>query len=573
MSEAISDVANQIGVPVFIDRRKVAEEGISLDAPTTFHHQEMTARSALAILLKPRQLAWIVKNELLFITTSASVADSMVTRVYDVSDIATRFRDERGNTLYDLTSLMNAITTTIEPDSDWGNGPGVIMPYRSGGIVALTFPQAIKVHEAVARFLTELRDLRLASGASIDPQEYLSPNGGLRRTRPSPDPRRDALVRGNNQFALELFSKLARDTNGNLLVSPYCISGAVALAYAGARGQTAREIGEAMHYIVRQEDLPAAFRSLQPGFFLWGPDARLKMTRQFWGQQGIEYRDGFQRTLHDFYQSGILPLDFSDPARAAQAINDWTVARTGGSILRLANPADFTAGTRFVVASAVRFDGKWSKPFDSQSTRLVRFASPHGEIDVAQMHLTVDNCRYAVVDGIQILEKTYGNQDVSMVVLLPSVNPTGLADVEAALHENNLAKWLAAEDSHQVELFLPRFKLESAFNLRRELEACGILAAFELGKADFSGISKAQQLALSGVIHKAFVQVDEQGPRPAPGMSGFGNGRAKTDSPLPVFRADHPFLFLIRDTQTGSIVFIGRVVRPEPPDPAQLPID
>jgi hypothetical protein len=156
LSEAISDVANQIGVPVFIDRRKVAEEGISLDAPTTFHHQEMTARSALAILLKPRQLAWIVKNELLFITTSASVADSMVTRVYDVSDIATRFRDERGNTLYDLTSLMNAITTTIEPDSDWGNGPGVIMPYRSGGIVALTFPQAIKVHEAVARFLTEL---------------------------------------------------------------------------------------------------------------------------------------------------------------------------------------------------------------------------------------------------------------------------------------------------------------------------------------------------------------------------------------------------------------------------------
>jgi serpin B len=438
------------------------------------------------------------------------------------------------------------------------------MPYRSRGIIALTFPQTRQVHEAVAKFLTELRDLRRAEDSANEPVPYSSPYGGMRRMSYRADPRRDALVRGNNQFALDLYTKLARETNGNLLVSPYCISGAVALAYTGARGQTAREIGETMHFIVRQEDVPDAFRSLRPGMIMWGPDALLTMTNQFWGQHGIEYRETFQKTLNNIYWSGIKSVDFSEPGQAAQAINDWTVAHSRGSIVRLANPGDFTTGNHFVVASAVRFDGKWSKPFSLDATRLSQFANSSGTNDVALMHLASDKCRYAVVDGIQVLEKTYGNGDVSMVVLLPPDTPTGLADLEATLNENALARWLAAEDATTAEVYLPHFKLESAFNLRRELELLGMGSAFQEDRADFSGISENQKLALSGVIHKAFVQIDEQGPRPAPGMDERKSERADSDPQLPVFRADRPFLFVIRDTQTGSIVFISRVVRPEP---------
>ncbi|MBI3860634.1 MAG: serpin family protein [Planctomycetia bacterium] len=573
LDEVLTKIAAQAGVPFVIDRTRLIEDGVDIRKRVSMHYAQISGRSALALLLKPVQLAWIVQHEVLQITTMAHAADAITHQIYDISDIAGKFRAQNGKVNFDVTSLSNAVTTLVQPDG-WEEGnhyPGV---FRFHDGVFLVYRQTQSTHEEIAAFLFELRKVRLADPAGSQPQIFESTYGGMARSPwRAADPARDALVRGNNQFALELYSKLARDTSGNLLVSPYCISGAVALAYAGARGHTAAEIAATMHYVVRQEDVPAAFRSLQPGMFLWGPDARLQLTRQFWGRQGIEYQAAFQKVLGDYYQSAILPLDFADPGAAAQAINGWTVARTGGSILRLANPGDFTPTTGFAVASAVHFDGKWSSPFDPAATRLTGFASPNGQVDVALMHLPADRCRYAVVDGVQILEKTYGKQDVSMVVLLAPESPSGLTVLEAALNENSLARWLAAQDSQEAEIFLPRFKLESAFNLRRELEELGMRSAFDSEAADFSGISESQRLALSGVVHKVFAQFDEQGPRLAPGMGEHRAPGPNANPQVPVFRANRPFLFLIRDTQSGSIVLIGRVVRPEAVDRPAIPTD
>jgi serpin B len=586
LEELLAMIAREAKIPLVIETVKLTDEGVDPRKSVTLHYPQISIRAALKLLLEPVQLTWLIQNEVLFITTTGHAGDLIENRVYDVSEIAPRYRSENGRESYDITSLERLITTTILPES-WGPGHPDIGILRFPNTVVLEIPQTQSTHEEILQLLNELRSFRLRQSPEEQVTQYKAPaESSLRFQWRQVDPKRDALVRGNNQFALDLYARLAKDTPGNLLVSPFCISAAVALAYGGARGQTAAEIGQAMHYIVRQEDVPSAFRSMSPGMFLWGPDARFIVTSQFWGQQGIEYREPFVKTLNEAYRTGVLPLDFGDPVQAAQAINDWTVARTRGSIVRLANLDDFQPGATFAVASAVHFDGKWSRPFDPGSTTLAGFASPQGSVDVALMHRAADSCRIATLDGIQILEKSYGTGDVSMVVLLPPETPTGLADLEKALDETRLARWLAAEDSKSVDVYLPRVQLESAFNLRWELELMGMRLAFDANQADFSGIAEKPPLALSGVIHKAQVHIDEQGPRPAPGMdsnSGEPVGRrslssngpatghevgSKPDAPLesepakPVFRADRPFLFLIRDTQNGSLLFIGRVVRP-----------
>jgi serpin B len=168
----------------------------------------------------------------------------------------------------------------------------------------------------------------------------------------------------------------------------------------------------------------------------------------------------------------------------------------------------------------------------------------------------------ATVDGVQVLDKPYGNGDLSMLVLLPPAGETGLAELERSLTEALLMKFLAATIDTKVEVSLPRFKLESVFNLRQDLESLGMRLPFDAGAADFSGISEKGKLALGPVIHKAFIEIDEEGPPVDPGREHSFGGAAEPAPDQPVFRADRPFVFLIRDNHTGAIVFIGRLVMP-----------
>lgn len=565
LEEVVHDIARQADIPFVLDRATLTDEGVPIDAPVSVPSSENTARSALNLVLNPLQLTWVIRNEVLFITTSAKAGELMEARVYDMTDIAPKFRSDSGSVISDLNSISRAIRSTIQPDSDWGNGPGIIVPYRSAGIFALVFPQTRAVHEEVADFLEQLRDLQRTRATLTRPKVPVDVVDAVPQVRGLPrlllDSRRDAIVHGNNQFALELYAKLAQRSTGNLLVSPQGISSAVAMAYAGARGHTAREIDWTMHYNLRQEDVPDGFRTLRVSSFLLGPDSQVAPVSQVWIQPGMELLEPFQKTLSDVYGTKIATVDFSDPAGAAQVINDLAVAQTNGSLLRVVNPGDFGETTRFVVTNAVRFHGKWSQLFHPERTRVGRFSTAAGELEVAMMHLETARARYAVVDGVQVLDKTYGNGDLSMVVLLPLGGASGIADLERSFDESRLAKWLTAEDSKHVEVYLPRFKLEAAFPLRRELETLGMRTAFDQATADFSGISK-EKLALGEVISKAGVEVDEQGPRAAPGTAGPESKPAAVPENQPIFRADHPFLFLIRDNRTGSILFIGRVVNP-----------
>jgi serpin B len=562
----VREIARQADVQVVFDRATLTDEGVPMDAPVSLESSGNTVRSALNLVLHPLQLGWLIRNEVLFITTSAKAGEFVEPHVYDMTDIAPRYRTEEGQVVSDLNSIANAIMTTIHPDSDWGNGPGIIMRYRDAGIVALIFPQTQAVHEDVAIFLEQLRELQKARPASTRPEIPLKVPDAASAARRMPrllmDSRRDAIVYGNNRFAIELYGKLAKRTQGNLLVSPHSVSNAVAQAYAGARGHTAREIDWTMHFNLQQEEVPAGFRTLRASSFLSGPDAQVTPFSQLWSPPGIEFLEPFQKTLDDDYGTKIASVDFSDRVGAAQALNDWAVAQTAGSILRVASPDDFGETNRFVLTNAVRFHGKWSELFHHEKTTLAKFSTVTGDVEVAMMHLETDRARYAVVDGVQVLDKTFGNGDLSMIFLLPADATNGIAELEKSLHESFLWKCMTAEDSKRVEIYLPRFRLESAFHLGQDLETLGMRTAFDPASADFSAASSKPKLALGDVFHKAEIEVDEAGDRAAPGMASAKSQPDTIAENQPVFRANRPFLFLIRDNRTGAILFIGRLVNP-----------
>ena len=428
LGEVIRDITRQAGIPLFIDRATLADEGVSPELPVTLDCPEIAARSALRLILEPAQLAWIVRHEVLFVTTSAKAGEFEEARVYDMTDIAPRYRNEAGYIQLNLQSIIRAIPQTIQPDS-WQDGGSVLPAFRSSGVLALVIPQTQAIHEEIAAFLAQLRELQQTRATAKPPENPAE----VRNPFPVPGPRywfmldsrRDALAHGNNRFALELYSKIARRTTDNLIVSPYYISRAVAQAYTGARGETAREIDGTMHFSLRQKDVPFGFRTLNISSFLQGPDGQVTPSCRLWTQPGVELLETFLKTLNDDYDTQTAAVDFSDPAESAQAINDWSVAHTNGSILRVANPASFGETNRFVVTTALRFHGKWSRLFNRDATTLDKFSNLAGELEVAMMHLKTDRSRYAVVDGVEVLDKTYGNSGSIIRRAAAATRPVG----------------------------------------------------------------------------------------------------------------------------------------------------
>ncbi len=217
--------------------------------------------------------------------------------------------------------------------------------------------------------------------------------------------------------------------------------------------------------------------------------------------------------------------------------------------------------TRLVLTNAVYFKGDWVKPFDKKATKEEDFAiSAQDKVKVPLMHQKAE-LGYAEEDTLQLLEMPYAGRELSMVVLLPK-KVDGLAELEKSISVDRLDSLLSKLRAREVVTYLPKFKMEASFGLKPTLETLGMKRAFS-AEADFSGISEQKDLSISAVIHKAFVDVNEEGTEAAAatGIMMRATAARQTVQP-PVFRADHPFLFLIRETTTGSILFMGRLTNP-----------
>ncbi|MCA8988518.1 MAG: hypothetical protein KDA78_12790 [Planctomycetaceae bacterium] len=374
------------------------------------------------------------------------------------------------------------------------------------------------------------------------------------------------IAEGSNRFALDLYRQL-RSEKGNLFFSPTSISTALAMTYAGAAGETEMEMAKTLHFEMPQDQLHDGMQAIQ-GFWR-SPNKkagiRLNLANRLWGQQSYEFLAAFLQVTRDKYGAELARLDFSQSEAARQTINGWIEEQTENKIAALIPAGTLNADTKLVLTNAVYFHGIWSDPFKKDRTKDEEFHLTATEkITVPLMHRW-DEFRYGAVDDLQVLELPYGDGSLSMVVLLPR-EIDGLPGLEDKLTLENLRQWMSSvKHEDEVKVYLPRFKTTSQFQLADTLKAMGMPTAFDAKAADFSGMTGNRDLFISAVIHKAFVDVNEEGTEAA---AATGVVMAPTAAPIqepkepPVFRANHPFLFLIRDNRNGAILFLGRITNP-----------
>jgi len=372
------------------------------------------------------------------------------------------------------------------------------------------------------------------------------------------------VVEGNTEFMLDLYGRLRQENKGkNLFFSPYSISTALALTYSGARGQTEEQMAEVLHFLLEQEDLHKAFSQLQKKLNEGGRngDYKLHVANALWGQEGYDFLEKFLDVTKKYYGSELQQVDFIRAREEARRIiNTWVEGKTNNKIKDLIKPGVLTELTRLVLTNAIYFKGDWDLQFEEKYTKKLPFYVTGDKQVKAPLMYQDSEFQYAEVPGMQILELPYKGKQLSMVVFLPrEVN--GLGKLENELTTKKLKEYIETLQTWEVRVYLPKFKMTSQFSLKQVLQALGMKDAFS-AKADFSGMNGRMDLFISAVVHKAFIEVNEEGTEAAAATAVVMEAGAAPASPPPVFRADHPFLFLIRDNETGSILFLGRLLNP-----------
>jgi serine protease inhibitor len=369
-----------------------------------------------------------------------------------------------------------------------------------------------------------------------------------------------AVMQGNNAFALGLYQKL-RATTGNLFFSPYSISTALGMTYAGARGNTQTQMAQALHFALDQKQIHPAFAQL--GVDLEDAtrlgQVQLKIANALWPRKGYKFLKPFLSLVKKYYGVKITPADFSDEAASRRLINEWVEEKTEEKIKDLIAEGALDSATRMVLVNAIYFKGAWKEEFDPLRTAEAPFlTAPDLHMQVPMMNCK-HNYRYAETDTLQIIELPYAGGRLSMLVLLP-VEVDGLAKLEDILKLENLETWIKDLNETEVDVSLPKFEMSFPFRLDDTLISMGMADAFT-EQADFSGMDGSRELYIGAALHKAFVAVNEQGTEAAAASAVVMVTKGMSISSI-VFRADHPFLFLIRDNLTGSLLFIGRLVKP-----------
>ena len=380
---------------------------------------------------------------------------------------------------------------------------------------------------------------------------------------PEPD-RIRARVADNNEFAFSLYQKIAGaepNLGKNVFFSPYSISTALGMTYAGARGETAQQMSAALRFDAEQETLHQSFRDLATRLDGTGKPYQLKIANALWGQRNYPFEAKFLSLIGEFYAGGFQTLDFSQaPEPSRVAINHWVERQTADKIRNLLQQGEITSMTRLVLTNAIYFKGEWETPFEKNQTHPAPFkVSPGNSVEVPMMVRT-GQLPYTETDTLQAVELPYDGKDLAMVLLLPKDD---LGSLEQNLSRQQVGILLTQLQPTRLSLFLPRFKFDARYALQNKdyLPALGMVAAFDSQKADFSGLTGHKGLYISGVFHKAFIDVNESGTEAA-AVTAVVVGLKSMPPPATVFRADHPFLFLIHHKPTGSILFMGRVANP-----------
>lgn len=367
------------------------------------------------------------------------------------------------------------------------------------------------------------------------------------------------LAADNSRFAFDLYKKIAgTDKNENIFFSPYSISTALAMTYAGAAGNTEKQMAGVLHFTLPQDELHAAFAGLS-GQLRSIKGCRLSIANALWGQEGYPFKDEFKTIVNQYYDGGFNTTDFAGQTEESrQTINNWVTENTGGKIRDLLQQGDIGELTRLVLTNAIYFKGDWANQFNKSQTREGDFFTAAGEKVGAPMMNRTAQYGYAESDDMQALAMPYAGDELSMIVLLPKKD---MAAFEAGFTPDTLAECLSAMRNREVTVSIPKFKLEARYGLAKTLSAMGMPDAFDGRAADFSGLNGNKDLHITGVIHQAVIDVNEEGSEAAAATAVVVGVRSIMTGNC-YFIADHPFIFLIRHNASGTILFMGKVNNP-----------
>jgi serpin B len=386
-----------------------------------------------------------------------------------------------------------------------------------------------------------------------------------RITSPDVNPSEQALlVEGNSDFAFDLYQAL-REQEGNLFYSPHSISVALAMTYAGARGETAQQMADTLHFLLGQDKLHPAFNWLDIELASRGEGAqgkddegfRLNIVNAIWGQKDYEFLPAFLDILAENYGAGLRILDFvNETEKSRITINDWVSDQTEQRIEDLIPQGEITVHTCLVLTNAIYFNAAWEYPFNEDITADGPFyLLDGGQVSVPMME-QMEAFGYAEGEGYEAVELPYDGEELSMVILLPEAG--NFEAFEEGLQAQQVCDIINGLQPAGVTLTMPKFEFDSEFSLKDTLAGMGMPAAFYW--ADFSGMTGTRDLYISAVLHKAFVSLDEAGTEAAAATAVILEEEAP--EPRVEVTIDRPFIFLIRDIETGAILFVGRVLNP-----------
>ena len=375
----------------------------------------------------------------------------------------------------------------------------------------------------------------------------------------------ETVIDANNQFAFDLYSEY-KEEKGNIFFSPYSVSTALTMTYEGAMGKTAEEIQAVLRIPKDDEIRRLESAKIYDQINKNNDDYKLSTANALWAQKDYIFLEEYINNVEKYYGGKTTNLDFIAETETSRVIiNDWIEDQTNNKIKNLISKGALNDLTRLVLTNAIYFKGTWILQFDKKDTKDENFKTDLGQtIKVPMMKLTGDSARfnYAKVDKTQILELPYKGKDLSMLLILPEED--NLKKLERSISAKKLSDWKSALKKQRVDIYIPKFKFETKYFMVETLKEMGISDAFVFGVADFSRMDGTKDLYISDVIHQAFVEVNEEGTEAAAATAvvmtwgDVGGEKAIT----PVFRADHPFIFIIQQKETGNILFMGRVSDP-----------
>jgi serpin B len=399
------------------------------------------------------------------------------------------------------------------------------------------------------------------------PGLWILPAALLAATPTAAEDEMTRLARSSNAFAFDLYRGLGPGA-GNRVVSPASVSTAMAMAWGGARGETAAQMQRVLRLEGSPETVMTASGRLAASLQDPSRPIVFRIANRLFGEKTYRFEPAYLDATRAAFGAGLEPVDFKRAAEPARVhINTWVEEKTEKRIRDLVPPGALSGDTRLVLVNAIYFLGDWQEPFEKDATRPAPFSiSASEKKDVPTMH-AVESFRFVAKDGLKAVELPYKGGQMSMLVVLPDA-VDGLAALESSFGTERLEGIVKAVAPARVFVALPKFEVDpaSALPLGHVLETLGMADAFSRARADFSGIANPpdprDRLFISEVFHKAFVRVDEKGTEAAAATAAVMARAAAAMAPPMEFKADHPFLFFIRDNASGMILFMGRVADP-----------